>query len=93
MAFVLSQMGYNSRAAGSSPGFALIPVDEVLLEWADQVVFVNKENYNEVKKAYDLSKVDCIVLNIPDRYQYRDPELMKICEDQYKAATKEFISE
>lgn len=87
MAFVLSQMGHNSRAAGSAPGFALILVDEVLLHWADQLVFVNKENFEDVSKRFDLSSKDNIVLNIPDRYQYRDPELMKICEDQYKAAT------
>lgn len=90
MAFVLSQMGHNSRAAGSSPGFALIPVDEVLLHWADQIVYVNKENYEDVSSRFDLSKKENIVLDIPDRYQYRDPELMKICEEQYKQATKEY---
>lgn len=87
MAFVLSQMGHNSRAAGSSPGFALIPVDDVLIHWADQIVYVNKENYEEVTKRFDVSACDNIVLDIPDQYQYRDPSLMRICEDQYKNAT------
>lgn len=86
MAFVLSQMGHNSRAAGSVPGYALIAVDDVLIHWADQIVYVNKENYEDVKNRFDVSNVDNIVLNIPDRYQYRDPELMKICEAQYKEA-------
>lgn len=87
MAFVLSQMGHNSRAAGSSPGFALIPVDDVLIHWAQQIVYVNEENYEEVSGRFDLTGKDNIILNIPDRFQYRDPDLMRICEDQYKQAT------
>jgi predicted protein tyrosine phosphatase len=86
MAFVLSQLGHNSRAAGSSPDFALIPVDEVLIEWADQIVFVNKENHDALKHRFDLKRVDCLILDIPDKYKYRDPELMKICEEQYTKA-------
>lgn len=89
MAFVLGQMGHNARAVGSVPNYALIPIDEVLLHWAQQIVFVNKENYDDVKHKYDLSNTDVIVLDIPDNYNYRDPELMKICEDQYKAAIAE----
>jgi len=87
MAFVLSQMGHNARAAGSSPGFALIPVDDVLLYWADQIVYVNKENYDAVRHSFDVEGCDNVVLNIPDIYQYRDPVLMKICEEQYLKAT------
>lgn len=89
MAFVLGQMGHNARAVGSVPNYALIPIDEVLIYWAQEIVFVNKENHDDVKHKYDLSNTDVIVLDIPDNYNYRDPDLMKICEDQYKAAIAE----
>ena len=41
-AFVLSQepYNYNTRAAGLTKEFALIPVDEVLLNWAQEVVCI-----------------------------------------------------
>lgn len=87
LALVLGNMGHNARAVGSVPSHALIAIDEYLIEWADQIVFVNEENYNDVASKFDLSDVDTITLAIPDRYPYRDPILMGICEDQYKRAT------
>jgi predicted protein tyrosine phosphatase len=42
IAWVLSNepYGFNTRAAGISDEYALIPVDEVLLSWADEIVCV-----------------------------------------------------
>lgn len=44
-ALVLSQppYNYNTRAAGLTKEFALVPVDPVLLHWADEVVCMNSE--------------------------------------------------
>ena len=38
---------YNTRSAGSED-YALIPVTERLLAWANEVVFVNEYNYQRV---------------------------------------------
>lgn len=84
LAYYLSTQNYNTRACGSTKTFALIPMDEVLLEWADIVVFVNEENAREARKSFDLSRNREIVLDIPDMYEFRDPELMKIIEQQCK---------
>ena len=89
-AFVLSQKpyNYNTRAAGIDSDFALVVVDEVLLEWAQEVVCMTKEQAralkNRVKKGCKL-----ICLNIPDNFTYRDPQLIKMIKKTYKES-KEF---
>jgi predicted protein tyrosine phosphatase len=88
LAWVLSNepFNFNVRAAGSSRAFALIPVDDVLLEWADLVVFVNQENEDEVNEHFpeDMKDKDFLTLDIPDNFQFRDPTLVKIIEAQVK---------
>lgn len=84
LAFVLSNEGYNTRAVGSSQTFALIPIDDVHVHWADEIVFVNKENYQEAKSIVNLEGKRVFVLDIPDIYPFRHERLQEICLDQYK---------
>lgn len=82
---------YNTRAAGTHGG-ALVPLTETLLEWADQVVFVNKENWDHCNnfllagqddlKAAVLEK--SVVLNIPDQYEHMHPEIIKAYKEQFE---------
>lgn len=76
---------YNTRSAGSWPD-ALIPVTPLLLAWAEEIVFVNEENYKQVNRQYpgfgDVCKVR--ILNIPDNYPHMHPELIKAFEQQYE---------
>jgi predicted protein tyrosine phosphatase len=76
---------YNTRAAGSHE-YALIPVSGDLLLWADEVVFVNEENYRTVCLRFDLDTFDCKirVLNIPDYYNHMQPELVMAFDAQYE---------
>lgn len=74
--------GYNTRAAGVHD-YALIPVDDVLIHWADEIVFMQEEHKLIADARFDLTDKVCKVLDIPDRYRTRDPELVKIIEDQY----------
>lgn len=80
IAYYLSTQGYNTRAAGMFD-YALIPVDDVLLEWADQIVTVSNELAEELKT---MTKKEVINLEIPDRYRFRDPELMEIIEKAWE---------
>lgn len=79
------EYGYNTRNCGTVEAYALIPISEVLCRWADEIIFVNQENYEMVKNELEimdmLHKVK--VLNIPDIYNFNDPELIKICKEQY----------
>lgn len=82
----------NARAAGSTPTFALIPVDEVLLNWAQTIVFVNDENFKETEKNFPVFMEDVdqektiIVLDLPDRFQTFSPELVEIATAQLNQA-------
>lgn len=81
--------GYNTRAAGSS-SYALIPLSANLIAWAQLIVFVNKENYEEamcVFKDEDNAAdklVNSIVLNIPDEFSYKHPKLLAAFKTQLK---------
>ena len=90
MAHVLSAEPYNfnTRSAGIA-GFALIPVTEELLMWADEVVCADTEhalNIRDKLMQYQLDK-PIVNLNIPDIYEYRNPELIKLIKERYEQRT------
>lgn len=84
--FLIREYGYNVRNCGTDASYALIPISEALVLWADEIVFVNKQNYNMVKEELERLEVTkkCKVLNIPDNYGFNEPELIKICKEQYE---------
>ena len=71
----LYKRGYNTRAAGIHD-YALIQVDEVLIRWADLIIFVTEGLKNSISSKIEHKQV--IELGIPDIYPYRDPELVEI---------------
>lgn len=76
----LYKRGFNSRAAGVHD-YALVPVDNVLLHWADTIIFVSKDlRYTINDKIPDDTNV--IELEIPDQYEFRHPELVKIINNE-----------
>jgi len=85
--FLIKEYGYNVRNCGAEASYALIPISDALCLWADEIVFVNKENYDLVKDdLFDLGiEKDIIkVLDIPDIYNFNDPRLIEIIKKQYK---------
>lgn len=91
-AVVLSQapFNFNTRAAGVDEDFALFPVDQVSLHWADEIVCMtrsHKYKLEELMKKYDVDDVSLYCLDIPDTFEYRNPELMKLIAERYKAVT------
>ena len=90
MAHVLSAEPYNfnTRSAGIA-GFALIPVTEELLMWADEVVCADTEhalNIRDKLMQYQLDK-PIVNLNIPDIYEYRNPKLIELIKERYEQRT------
>lgn len=83
-ALVLSQEPYNfnTRAAGIDEEYALIPVDDVLIEWADEIVCMDDRQAHAIKK---LTSKPIICLNIKDQYEYRDKKLMDFIKTNYDA--------
>src|SRR5689334_709068 len=68
LAWVLSNDPYNcnTRAAGSHAEYALVPLDQVLIDWADAVVFVNQENHQRAMQLKLRLPDETYVLNVPD---------------------------
>jgi len=85
--FLIKEYGYNVRNCGTNEEFALIPISEALVFWADEIVFVNKENFISVK--YDLNRLGvlnkCYSLDIPDYYKFNEDKLIDLCKNQYEA--------
>lgn len=78
------EFGYNTRAVGSNVEYALIPIDDVLINWADEIVFLDRGHLEGIAEDYDLSGKRCIVLNIPDMYPYMDEELQSLIIKNYR---------
>jgi len=81
--------GINARSCGSNFNYALIPCSANLINWADKIVFVNRENLWQLEDNF-LGHKDLleqierkqIVLNIPDNFEYMDPQLQQFFEDE-----------
>ena len=81
--------GINARSCGSAIDYALIPISANLIMWAEKIVFVNKQNYDEslelfkdYQMLHNLLVVRALVLDIPDQYNYNDSELLIEFEKQ-----------
>ena len=82
--------GYNTRAAGLSKEYALIPVDEVLLEWCDEVVVMEEEHKLLLLSAFAMGNPPPIqVLDIEDAYAWGDEQLIEMITQNYTASTNE----
>lgn len=90
IAHVLSANPYNfnTRSAGTA-GFALIPVTEELLMWADEIVCADTEHALDIRNKLMQYQLDKPVINlgIPDIYEYRNPELIKLIKERYAERT------
>ena len=72
----------NTRAVGLTKEFALIPIDETLLYWADEIVCMEEW---QKQKLIDMAPEGKRIINldIPDKFSYRDPELMGLIKEAY----------
>lgn len=86
--YLTKEYGYNTRACGTSEEYALIPISEALVHWADLVVFVNEENYADVQDEKILSHKKVVVLDLPDEFGRNDPELLEHIDIQWRASPK-----
>lgn len=77
---------FNTRACGSME-YALIPLSGELISWADEIVFMHKENYLDVSKSFDWdsikAKKNVLILGIRDMYEYMSAELIYEIRKRY----------
>lgn len=81
LAWVLGNNGCNTRACGIHD-YALIEMDEVLVKWADLIIFVEESLRQQCK--LDLTGKNVEVLSIPDKFEFKHPTLVKIIKEQLK---------
>ena len=79
VANIMAQKGFNTRAAGLEKDFALIPVDDVLLEWADSVVVMD---FTQAEHISEMFNGDIYNFNLPDEFEWMHPELVELIEQR-----------
>lgn len=72
------EFGFNTRSAGLEPDFALIPVDDILLHWADAVVCMNVWQQEKLQEMTDKPVYN---LEIEDDFDYMDFTLQGLIVD------------
>ena len=75
---------YNTRSAGTYD-FALIPLTDELIGWADEIVCADTEHVEKATEMMQSCGEDKPVVNlrIPDNYEYRNPELIGLIRKRY----------
>lgn len=92
---VATGMGYNARACGSSEKIALIPLSCNLINWADKIIFMSRENFDQAMINFKAVDYDTdiaeksIVWSVPDVYIWGDSTLWGILSNYMTALTFE----
>ena len=83
---------FNTRCAGTSAEYAIVPVTEALIVWADVILVMDEVQQLHINtmqnllaseyEAFEYKQV--INLDIPDNYEYRDPRLLKIMNEKFE---------
>lgn len=85
-AVILNQeYGYNTKAAGVSLEYAIVPVTGRLLMWSDEIVVMENWQSHEIIEMLEIMHITrpVICLNIDDNYSYMQPELVSLIKQRY----------
>jgi predicted protein tyrosine phosphatase len=86
---------FNTRCAGTSEEYAIIPVTDALIMWADIILVMDSDQqkfindmqnkiFNDMDNwAEDFNFKQVINLEIEDDYDYRNPTLVKIMKEKF----------
>ena len=74
---------FEAIGAGTNSD-AETPVSGDLIEWCDIVLVMEKSHRNKVKSKFKdlLGEKRLVVLDIPDNYDYMQPELVKLLKNR-----------
>lgn len=68
---------HRARSAGTSDK-ARIKVNQKLIDWTDIIFLMERKHLDIIRRRFDVTKQELIVLNIEDEYQFADPELIEL---------------
>jgi predicted protein tyrosine phosphatase len=94
--FASPPYNWNTRAAGVSAEYALIPATLPLLMWADRVFMMEEDHMVGLKRIFstrldrlvkekDAGEDFFTVLDIPDQFEYRSEELVDLLRTKIDA--------
>lgn len=86
---------FNTRCAGTSKEYAIVPVTEALVAWADVIVCMDSDQVKFINEMQNILAKDMtgmyeydykLVYNleIEDDYEYRNPKLVEIMTEKFK---------
>lgn len=87
---------FNTRCAGTSEEYAIVPVTEALVAWADVILVMDQFQWQHIMDMQNkmFNETQCtmnefefkpiINLEIEDNYSYRDPKLVEIMTEKFK---------
>jgi predicted protein tyrosine phosphatase len=89
--FSAEPYNFNTRTAGVALEYALNPVNEALLEWADNIFLMEDDHLLELQELFGDNLTEeytkkITVLNVPDNFAYRDERLVKILKEKVETA-------
>lgn len=73
--YIQSVSDYNCRAVGIHD-YALVPIDDVLVHWADIIICADEDKLQYLKANYDLTNKKIYNFDIPDIYEYKNKDLI-----------------
>lgn len=79
---------FNTRSCGTED-YALVPISQSLVYWADTIICAEKYHRSVVESimenAYmpDEPQPEVFTLQVPDDYNYMDPELVRIMLEKF----------
>ena len=86
---------FNTRCAGTSQEYAIVPVTEALVVWADDIVVMDEHQFRyimdiqnklaeEADHMFEYEYKPIHNLHIEDEFSYRDPKLVEIMTEKFK---------
>lgn len=89
--FAQEPYNFNTRSCGIDTGHALVPISEILLHWAEEIICMDEWQEARLRgliKKYRITEKPIINLYIGDIYSYMDEELIQKLKENYNEATK-----
>lgn len=77
---------FEIRSAGLSPK-SEVQVSEKLVNWADVILVMDNSQRNRIRSQFKTLEIPAIEnINIPDNYDYLDPELIQLLTTRINSA-------
>jgi predicted protein tyrosine phosphatase len=79
------QPGFEVKSAGTSE-FAITPLSEPLIDWADIIVAMEREHESFIRLRYpdSISEKQIFCLEIPDTYRFMNDTLVNLIKERMK---------